>query len=380
MLIVCTILTTVIILLLAYPYCIYPLLLWWATRHKDESINYTSDFFCPEVSLILSVYNEEKVIEEKIDNFQSLNYPSDKMELLIVSDGSTDLTDSLIRGRMGPSIRLIRQEREGKTAALNRAVEQSKAEVLVFTDANTFFAPDALQYLVAPFINPVIGLVSGRVMPTGTTVSGEGMFGRFETFLKMRESALGVIAGADGAIYALKRTLYTPLAPRIINDFIHPMQVAGAGFRSVFAHNALAYEESEDNPSLEFFRQKRMANQAFAILREMLPRLITDSQFMLVWVLLSHKLLRWIHAPVFGMFAFCSIWLVLIAGSKLFLMLSLLYSLIFVAGKSLAALRKRVPFIHLLYSFQLVHVAYITGIIESLQGRSSVIWNPRGGA
>jgi len=380
MLLVCTILTTVIIFLLAYPYSIYPLLLWWVTRHKDASINHVCDSFWPEVSIILSVYNEEKVIDAKIDNFLSLNYPSDKIELLIVSDGSTDLTDSLIRGRIGPSIQLIRQEREGKTAALNRAVEQSKAEVLVFTDANTFFAPDALQHLIAPFMNPVIGLVSGRVMPTGTTVSGEGMFGRFETFLKMRESSLGVIAGADGAIYALRRTFYTPLAPRIINDFIHPMQVAVAGFRSVLAYNALAYEASEDNPSLEFFRQKRMANQAFAILREMLPRLITGGQSMLVWVLLSHKLLRWIHVPVFGLFLFCSIWLVIITGSKLFLMLSLLYTLIFVAGKILVAMRARLPLINLLYTFQMVHVAYLAGIIESIQGRSSVTWNPRGGA
>ena len=368
-----------IIILLIYPYVIYPLLLWCVTYSKD-AVNITGDSFAlPKITLILSAYNEEKVIDAKIDNFIALDYPSDRIEFLIVSDGSTDQTDQLVMNRQQKAIQLIRQGREGKTAALNRAVERSNADILVFTDANTFFAPDAILKLVAPFNDSAVGLVSGLVLPLGSE-SGEGLFGRFETYLKGRESALGLIAGADGAIYALRRCLYTPLAPRIINDFIHPMQSVIAGYRSVLAQGAIAYEESEDDLDREFFRQKRMVNQAFAIVREMLPALIAAGQFGLVWVLVSHKLLRWLHVPLMGLFLVCSILLFMTTGSLIYLLPAVLYITVGVVGKLLSSARKHLAFLDLMYKFQLVHLAYFFGVVESIKGRSAVVWNPRGGA
>lgn len=376
---VCIYLTGASILLLAYPYLIYPLILRCVTCSKVPFPVPNGDSLLPAVSLILSVYNEEKVIDAKIDNFIALDYPSDRIEFLIVSDGSTDQTDQLVMNRQQKSIQLIRQGREGKTAALNRAVEQSNADILVFTDANTFFAHDAVLKLIAPFGDSTVGLVSGLVLPLGSE-TGEGLFGRFETYLKRRESALGLIAGADGAIYAIRRSLYTSLAPRIINDFIHPMQTAIAGYRSVLANDAIAYEESEDDPEREFFRQKRMVNQAFAIVVEMFPMLVSSGQYGLVWVLLSHKLMRWFHVPLMVMFVICSIWLAFITGLPVMLLPAVLYITIGAVGKYFPATRKRLPFIDLLYKFQLVHLAYLFGIIESIQGHSAVVWNPRGGA
>lgn len=372
-------LSGVIFFLLAYPYAIYPLLLWCLSSFKSPSRFIVDRSALPKISLILSVYNEEKVIDAKIDNFIDLEYPTDRIEFLIVSDGSNDQTDQLVTNRQQKAIQLIRQGREGKTAALNRAVEQSNGDILVFTDANTFFAPDAILKLVAPFNDSSVGLVSGLVLPLGSE-SGEGLFGRFETYLKGRESALGLIAGADGAIYALRRCLYNPLAPRIINDFIHPMQSVIAGYRSVLAQDAIAYEESEDDLDREFFRQKRMVNQAFAIVREMLPVLTSAGQFGLVWILVSHKLLRWLHIPLMGLFLTCSILLFMTTRSLIYLLPGILYMSVSVVGKLLSNARQRLPFIDLLYKFQLVHLAYFLGLVDSIKGRSAVVWNPRGGS
>jgi cellulose synthase/poly-beta-1,6-N-acetylglucosamine synthase-like glycosyltransferase len=372
-------LSVAIILMLVYPYLIYPLLLWCISSSKSTAKIIIDRDSLPRISLILSVYNEEDVIEAKIDNFLALDYPSDKIEFLIVSDGSNDKTDQLVTNKQQGSIKLIRQGREGKTAALNRAAEQSNADILVFTDANTFFASDAILKLVSPFNDSTVGLVSGLVLPSYSD-NGERFFGRFEMYLKSRESALGFIAGADGAIYALRRGLYTPLAPSIINDFVHPIQAAMAGYRSVLAKEAIAYEESVDDPVREFYRQKRMVNQAFAIVRQMLPKLIMAGQLGLVWVLVSHKLLRWFHFPLMGLFVLCAILLFIKIGLSIFFWLAMLYINVGAFGVFFPGARKRMPVFDLLYKFQLVHLAFVFGIIESIQGRSAVVWNPRGGS
>ncbi|WP_028577189.1 glycosyltransferase family 2 protein [Desulfomicrobium escambiense] len=370
-----TALAVTIVFLLAYPYAVYPLVLAVASRALPVAQPPVAEGSLPSVSVLLSVFNEESTIHAKMENVMTLDYPADRLELVVVSDGSTDRTEDLIRAYTAPNVRLLVQAREGKTSALNRAAASSRSDLLVFTDANAFFRPDALRRLTAPFFDHGVGLVSGRVLPLdpGTRESG---FGRFESFLKERESRLGVIAGADGAIYALRRNLYRPLPPFTINDFHHPWSVALQGLRSRFAPDAVAREETEGDLEREVSRQKRMVNQALLVARDMLPRLLAQGRFLAAWVLVSHKILRWLHFPLLLLFlawaaAFGS-WPILAAAAA--------YPAMFAAIHARIRRHDLPRAVGVLYRFQLVHFAYLLGAIDHLRGRRAVTWNPRGGA
>lgn len=369
-------------LLLVYPYFIYPIIITVIATLARSNQKANSEYkqLPPMVSVLLSVYNEELVIEKKVRNVLESNYPESRLELIIVSDGSTDRTETLIQSMACRRVKLIRQGREGKTSALNKAVDNCHADILLFTDANTFFQPNAITELVAPFTDASIGLTTGKVIPHGDE-TGEGGFGKFETFLKQKESSLGIIAGADGAIYAMRRSLYQSLMPQIINDFFHPISVNLAGFRSCIVQNALAYEESTDDLSREIPRQCRMVNQAFEILRKYLFVLITQHKYRLCWVLLSHKLLRWLHLPLFIFYAVFSIMLAINYNAVIAVIPVALYGIIFLFGFLSAKANTRLPrIIDFIYRFQLIHYGYLLGLIDNLGGKNAVVWDPRGGA
>jgi len=370
-------LTLVLGILIVYPYLLYPLVLALLPKRGFSRLPWQAPSL-PSVSILLSLYNEQDIISKKIENIFALDYPPDRLNVIVVSDGSTDNTESVVRPYDAKRITLIVQSREGKTAALNKAAAASNADILLFTDANTFFQPDAVQRLVTPFIDPRVGLVSGRVLPQGIE-TGEGLFGRFESFLKMHESRLGLIAGADGAMYALRRSLYQPLPAHIINDFYHPQAVTLAGFRSHFAPDALAFESSNEDIGREMARQQRMVNQALAVTRSMLPQLLVHGHLAAAWVLVSHKLLRWLHIPFFMFLLLCSFWALLKGGGSVNFLLVSAYLVLFLCASLVVKLRSLPFFLDMLYRFQTIHIAYFRGVLDFLRGRNIIVWNPRGG-
>lgn len=370
----------VLAVLIVYPYLIYPLILLGISLSRKNISPVTAENAIQSVTIVLSVYNEEQVIVSKIENLINLDYPAPLLNMIIVSDGSSDRTDDLIKASASERVQLITQGREGKTAALNKAAAPSTADILVFTDANTFFSRSTIRELVAPFTESSIGLVTGRVLPQGEE-TGEGLFGRFEMFLKEHEGRLGVVAGADGALYALRRSLYTTLPAGVINDFYHPIAACQAGYRSSVAMNAIAYEESSDDLDREIPRQRRMVNQAFSIARDMLPKLLLKGKFLLAWVIISHKLLRWLQFPFLLAFLLCAVRLSITGASPLPLFAIIAYCCLFLAGRLLHKSTARMPaLLNLGYKFQLIHFAYFLGILDNLRGYSAVVWNPRGGA
>jgi cellulose synthase/poly-beta-1,6-N-acetylglucosamine synthase-like glycosyltransferase len=254
------------------------------------------------VSILLSVYNEENVIKEKIQNFLSLDYPPELLEMVIVSDKCIDKTEEIIRSFNSERIKLLIQEkRGGKTLALNRAASVAGGEILIFTDANSMFDKDAVRRLVGRFADPAIGLVSGRSIYLNSLNQNEelgGAYRKYEEMIKEDESKIASIVGADGAIYAMRKSLYDPLPPEYINDLIHPIQVVLKGYRAISEPRAVCREVIDETHSGELRRQTRIMAQSWLIYFSQIGELLKNLKLGYAWELTSHKFLRWLTIPL----------------------------------------------------------------------------------
>lgn len=333
--------------------------------------------FYPRVSIVLSVYNEEKVIREKIENFFEIDYPSDKIEFVIISDCCSDGTEDIIRSYEDSRIILIVQStRAGKTSALNRAVPDTTGEILIFTDANSIFDKNSIRKLIQHFSDPCIGLVSGRSIYLDSENKLEeigGAYRKYEEMIKEKESAIGSIAGADGAIYALRKNLYTPLKPQYINDFIHPIQVVLRGFRAISEPEAVCRETIDDQHKGEFFRQIRIMAQSWLIFLSQFKALLVGKHYCFLGVIVSHKLLRWLTIPLMCIF-FVATFFLFNAG--------VLYTIAFIAQLSFYSLalvgsRMNKGLIKAPYLFVQLHCAAILGLFFLFSGNQFIVWNPR---
>ena len=363
-------------LLLIYAFCGYPSLIRLMaalTGKKSRS----SDDHTPEVSILLSVYNEEKVILAKIENFFQLDYPAELIELIVISDGCTDKTETIVTSFDSSRIRLfIQDQRGGKTLALNRGAIEAMGEILIFTDANSMFAPDAVHKLVRHFSDPAVGLVSGRsvYLDSQTRVEQSGdAYRRYEDYLKEQESKTVSIVGADGAIYAMRKQLYTPLPPEHINDFIHPMQVAAKGFRALYEPVAVCREVLDSDPSGELNRQTRIMAQSWLIVFVQTKNLLKARCYALLWAVFSHKILRWLTLPLMVILLVSNV--LILKNSMIFQMFFALQVAFYIAaafGWNKAQGLLRIPTM-----FILLHTAAIFGLIRLATGKVYTTWNPR---
>jgi cellulose synthase/poly-beta-1,6-N-acetylglucosamine synthase-like glycosyltransferase len=258
----------------------------------------------PRISVLIAAYNEEDAIGKKIEQTLALDYPPDRLEILVLSDRSTDRTDQIVKEFADPRVRLLRvPQRKGKTSAQNLGAEAATGEVLVFSDATTVYHPMALRYLACNFADPAVGAVSGRYQyfdPGGKSPTGLGMiaFWNYENFIKMMQSRIGTLTGCCGCIYAVRRSVYTPLRPEVISDLVQPLQAIQKGFRVVFEDRALAYEETTKSSAEEFSMRVRVVTRGMRGVLSV-PDLLNPTKH--AWVsfqLLSHKVLRWL-VPLF---------------------------------------------------------------------------------
>ncbi len=373
--------------LLAYPLFIYPPLLALLSRtgRKRTIEARTADPFTPAVSVLLSVYNEEAALPEKLRNFAGLDYPADCLEFLVVSDGSTDGTDDLVRRPASHpnarNVRLLRQEgRAGKTAALNLAAAQARGEILVFTDADALFAPDSLRRLIEPFRDPAVGLTSGRsiYLDAAGRESAGSFYRRFEEWLKEKEGRLFGIAGADGAIYALRADLYASLPPAYINDFIHPFQTALAGRRSLAVPAARAIEPApEAGAAAELARQTRIMAQSWRICLDFCGALLRARRFGFFWQIVSHKILRWIALPLLVLVALLSL-LSALFQTGILAALSLAGCVVFALAAGLGAFDLGGLLGRAAWLFLIQAAAAMSGLARLRRGEAFITWRPRG--
>jgi cellulose synthase/poly-beta-1,6-N-acetylglucosamine synthase-like glycosyltransferase len=360
-----------------YVYVGYPLLLCLAARRTRATTR--DDRFTPSISLIIAAFNEEKVIRQKLENALGLDYPLDRLQVLVVSDGSADRTNEIVREFAGRGVLLHRMsQRGGKTRALNAAVPLTTGHILVLSDANTFYRPDALRKLVRHFSDSRVGAVSGDVRLVDSAAeyaASEGLYYRYERWLQTLESRLSSIVGADGGMYALRRELFQPPAASVIvDDFVISMNVAIQGARVLYESEAVAIEQGTASSREEWHRKVRIVAGGIhaLMLGQGAP---TWRRPALLWSYASHKLLRWLM-PCFLAAALISSGL--LAASPLFRVVFLAQAVFYVA----AAIHALNPFGFqrlgagaVPYYFCLVNGAAMTGLWKGLRNRQSAAWN-----
>ena len=295
------------VILLVYVYFGYPLILMVIARRG--SYTHYDDNYLPSVSLVIAAYNEEKVIREKLENSINLDYPREKMEIVVASDGSTDDTNAIVQSFSSKGVTLYPViPRGGKTRALNLVVPRTNGDILVLSDANTMYQPDSIRKLVRNFADPSVGAVSGDVKLVDAADSyaeSESLYYRYERWLQRLESCRGSIIGADGAMYAVARSCFRPPSDTIIlDDFVISMNVARLGYRVVYEPLAVGVEEGTQSGKEEFRRKVRIVAGGMQALKlgEGLPRICQSG---LLFCYTSHKLLRW-FVPFFLLLIFCS--------------------------------------------------------------------------
>ncbi|MFH1569245.1 MAG: glycosyltransferase family 2 protein [Gemmatimonadota bacterium] len=368
--------------LVAYTYLLYPVLLWALSQARRTPV-FADPPEWPSLSLVVSAYNEAGVMAAKLENALGLDYPAGRRQILVVSDGSDDGTDGIAAGYAGRGVELLRLERRsGKTAGQNAAARRATGEILVFSDANSMYRPDALKALVRPFADPRVGCVCGElryVNPgAGGAAKGEGFYWRYEQFIKRAESRLGSLVGANGSIYALRRDLFEELGPAIISDFIMPIRVVRRGRRVLYEPGAVAEEQSGKRFGEELRRRTRIiARSLYGLWTERgVLNPLTSGAFSLQ--ILSHKVIRWlVPACLLGALGSSAVlaaaggpfFRVVLGGQGLFYGLAALGAL---APKSLG----RLSVFYVPAYFTATNLGALLGLIGFLAGRRYAVWQP----
>jgi cellulose synthase/poly-beta-1,6-N-acetylglucosamine synthase-like glycosyltransferase len=367
--------------LLFYTYVGYPLLLALASRLRSRPIRRGQ--WQPRVSVIITAYNEERDLRAKLDNTLLLDYPPDKLEIIVASDCSTDRTDEIAREYASKGVRLHRQtERLGKTSAQNMAVELAQGEVILFSDATTLYQPDVLRVMLPNFADESVGCVAGRLIyvdPSGSSV-GEGArsYWNYETFLKRHESRVCSLIGASGCLYAVRRSAYVPMYPEACSDFLIATKMVEQGLRAVYEPAAVCTEETNKRTDKEMRMRVRIIAQTFTDLwrhRAMMNPL--KSGFYAVQ-LLSHKVLRY-FVPIFLLIIFFSS--LALSTRSLFYALAALAQLSFYALALLSWLlerwgTRRNRLLALPQYFVLANLASLVAFYKFLSGERYARWEP----
>jgi cellulose synthase/poly-beta-1,6-N-acetylglucosamine synthase-like glycosyltransferase len=289
-----------------HTYVIYPLLLIaldaiaqaqsaWGYLGGNERRHPPAQLGLPVVSVLIAAWNEASCIGKRIENLLMQDYPADRLEILIGSDGSTDETDGIVQQYAARGVKLSCAERSGKSAVLNRLLGMARGEVLVMTDANTEFERDAIRRLVQPLRDPDVGLVCGRLRLHSPLdgPAAEGAYWKLESLLKLYESRRGCVMGANGGIYAVRKHLFAPLpAGTLVDDFVAALRVLEAGSEVCYEPEAVAHEETAPDHYGEYRRRVRIAAGNFLALSQSRDMLSPRHGFT-AFALWSHKVLRW---------------------------------------------------------------------------------------
>ncbi len=374
--------------LLVYPYLIYPALLKLLIKlgfHAGQLAENIAEL--PRVTFIISAYNEEAVIGEKLRNTLEIDYPTDKFEVIVISDACDDRTDEIVNewAEKDPRIRLVRQnERRGKTAGLNKGVAAASGDFIVFSDANAMYKRDAVRELIKYFVTPEVGYVMGAALYTDTEDGGEsaeseGLYWQFELMLKKLESEFYSVVGGDGAIYAIRRELFFELRDDDINDFVNPLQIVAKGYRGIFNPRAICHEDTAEDFSKEFKRKRRIANRSWRAVKRTIGwyRFPRDAKFL--WELVSHKVIRWFSMPMIIALFLITLALALFT-QNIFYEVALAGQIYLFAAAFLGAyLDKKqsvIPkLVYLPYYFYFVYYAAMLGIWDERKGIKHAVWN-----
>jgi cellulose synthase/poly-beta-1,6-N-acetylglucosamine synthase-like glycosyltransferase len=365
---------------LIYVYLLFPVIVRLLARQFGTPVAEADVLL--GVTIIVTAYNEEKGILEKIENLLSLDYPSDLVDIIVASDASSDATDQLVRDCGSDRVQLLRVEgRKGKTNCQNAAAAIARGEIVVFTDATTRLDPQAVRALVRRFYSASVGCVAGRLVYESRTenVTGRGgeTYWDYEIKLRVAESALGSLVGVSGCLYAVRRTAYRAINPCLISDFVISMKMREQSLRTVLAVNAICYEETLNRGTQEMSMRVRVAIRS-------INALISERRFLnlrryglFAWQLWSHKLLR--YASPF-------LWLIAIGANlalaskyPLYAALLACQLAVIAAGAVGFALQSRLAKLGVLsqpYYFLLTNIASFLAALRYVRGERMVTWKP----
>ncbi len=376
--------------LLAYTYILYPLILVFVNsiiqtvrdlrflfRRSGRRVPMPSDSELPSVSLVIPAYNEEAVIAEKLKNALALDYPADKLEIVVGSDGSDDRTNEIVGQFADRGVKLAAYpERRGKPSVINDTVERATGEIVVLSDATTLIDADAVRRVVRRFLDPKVGAVNGelRFESPDSEYRGEGLYWRYEVMLKFMENRLGVVLGSSGALCAVRKTQYRPIPPNCIcDDFLITMNMIIDGHRAVYDPEARSTEQTAASVEQEVRRRERIGAGNFQALRWTLP-LLSPTRGWMPFCYLSHKIFKW------------TTWLFMLAAfaTNAALVIHPLYRGLFVGQLAfyclagLGAAGVKAPLLgrlaRALYYFVAMHLALFRGFVRYVTGRQSVVW------
>lgn len=368
---------------IAYAYAGYPVLLWILSFFGKTWLGNKIACTLPTVSLVISAYNEERSIENKILNCLELDYPHDMLEIVVVSDASTDNTERIVLQHSDPRIKLMRFEGHiGKTACLNKAVPLAVGEIVVFSDANSQYDKAAIRHLAGWFKDKTVGFVTGRteyVSRQGTdSHSSTGLYSRIERCVKRLESEIGSCVGADGAIFAIRKSLYPILRDYDINDFVIPLKIIEQGFRGLLDEAAYCTEESAGSAENEFRRHVRITTRSLRAIFSNSGLMNPFRHPLFAFQLVSHKLIRFLSPPaIFLSFFFNA--LIVLPGGGIFYVATLAFQILLYILWGLGYLKIRIPLICKAASFPntffMINLAILIGWIKYLQGETFTTWN-----
>jgi len=373
------ILFTTCLLTIAYHYAIFPLIVFLASRTKNATEKYSNNITHPTVSLIISAYNEERIIKKKIENSLNLDYPREKLEIIVVSDGSTDSTPDIANeyAKYGV-VSLFDPPRRGKTAALNHAAKYAHGDILIFSDANSMYNTDAIKKLVRNFRDDAIGGVCGRksILKNESRESskGDSLFWNFESRFKTWQSKAGSISNADGEIFAIRRELYKEIPIDIINDdqFI-TFNLVRAGYRVVYEPEAVSTEEASIAIEDDFRVKARMVAGGYQITARELDFLFPPRNFFAIQFI-SHKLIRYLM-PILNISLFTSNMFILHGWYKIFFITQLLFYTASVIGYFAIKTRKIPNIFYFPFYYTSMNTAALVGLYYFIISKNNIsIW------
>ena len=354
-----------------YTFLGYPLLIGLLTRCVHRPVRRAT--ITPQVTLLIPAYNEASVIAHKIENSLALDYPPERLEIVVVTDGSDDGTVDIVAGYGEQGVCLYHQsQRQGKMAAINRVMPLVGGEIVVFSDANAMIEHGALRALVRNFADPSVGGVAGEKRVLG---GGESLYWRYESFLKRCDSALSSVMGAAGELFAIRRCLFKPPPPNaLIDDFVISLRLVETGWRVVYEPEAVVMEEPSPTLAGERRRRSRIAAGGFQSIR-WLPGMLNPVRGRVAWQYFSHRVLRWAVTPFL---------LPAIYGLNLLLLGLPFYRLVLLAqtafysaallGYALTQRGMRRGPLHAVFYFCFTNVAALAGFWRYVTGTQPVTW------
>lgn len=360
-----------------YAYLGYPLFILFLSLFVNKKVNKGN--IEPSVTFLIAAYNEEKNIREKLENTLSLDYPKEKLEIIVASDASEDRTDEIVKEFADQGVILHRVEgRVGKTETQNQTVKIVKGDIIIFSDATTKYKDDAIKKIVRNYNDPSIGAVSGRyeyVNPTGAPVGlGTILFWKYENSVKSRQTRIETVTGCCGCIYSVRKSLYEPLPRDIISDLVEPLKILEKGYRIAFEPEAVAYEETTETSKEEFGMRVRVISRGMYGLLSMRQLFNPFKYGFVSFQLFSHKVLRWMIPFLLPLLLISNLFLMGQTFYKLSLIIQILFYIGALGGYLLDRMGRKAKLLAIPLYYCVVNAASIAAFFRTIFGKKAIVW------